>query len=210
MLVSEELNNFIQKIKISDHIIMFYDTPEVKHNILYNYIKNGLERKKGVLYICSDESPQQIRKSMNSFGISVEEMEKKGELSIRNYDEFYIENGQAETLKILSRWKKAQEYYQKKGLGMRVAGETSCFFKNNLVRELMRYEYALHRILSIPMEAICVYDLNTIVRTGYTDVIMPLLRAHGNAIFMTKDGSIIIEPENVEDTDLEKLLEIDI
>jgi len=37
---------------------------------------------------------------------------------------------------------------------------------------------------------------------------MPLVRAHGWAIFTDKDKSMVYEPENVEDYDIEKLLHI--
>ncbi len=96
----------------------------------------------------------------------------------------------------------------KRGLRRRATGEASCFFKHNQVRELLRYEYALHRALSTPMDAICAFDLQTIVNTGYEDMIMPFVRAHGYAFFTSPGGIISLEPENVEDTDIEKLLDI--
>ena len=52
--------------------------------------------------------------------------------------------------------------------------------------------------------------MKTIVETGYTEVIMPLIRAHGKAVFTAEGGTMILEPENVEDTDIERLLEIKI
>ena len=97
-----------------------------------------------------------------------------------------------------------------RGLGLRVTGETSCFFKEGKVRDLLRYEYALHRVLSIPMEAICAYSVPAIVNTGYTEMIMPLIRAHGGAIFTAGGGTMIVEPEEVEKTDVEELLRIEI
>lgn len=58
------------------------------------------------------------------------------------------------------------------------------------------------------MDAICAYNLNTIVETGYTDVIMPLVRAHGKAVFTAEGGTMILEPQSVEDTGIERLLDI--
>ena len=86
----------------------------------------------------------------------------------------------------------------------------SCFFREGKVRELLRYEYALHKVLFMPIDAICAYNLKTIVETGYTDVIMPLVRAHGKAVFTAEGGIMVLEPENLEDTDIERLLEIKI
>ena len=210
MTLIEELNIFIRKIEPTNHVILFYDTFESKHKILFNFLADGLEKGKGAVYICSEERPEQIRSGMEAFGIDVDKNERAGNLMIRNYDEWYIEKGRADSLKICARWNKTHEHFKNKGLGMRVTGEVSCFFKHDLVRELLRYEYALHRILFIPMEAICAYNIQTIVKTGYTEMIMPLVRAHGRAIFTAHGGSMILEPENVEDSDIEKLLEIKI
>jgi len=210
MLQAKEIESYIYGLEPRDHMILFYDTLEGKRNILHGFLADGLGKKKGLVYICSDESPDQVRSGLESYGVDVGANEEAGRLLIRNYDEWYIENGRAEALKIITHWNEAYNRFSGKGLGMRVTGETSCFFRKNMVRELLRYEYALHKILTIPMEAICAYDLQTIVDTGYKDMIMPLVRAHGKAIFASQVGSMILEPENVEDTDIEKLLEIKI
>ncbi|MDH5201330.1 MAG: MEDS domain-containing protein [Candidatus Bathyarchaeota archaeon] len=210
MLISKELESFIHEFKPHNHLILFYDTLKNKYEILYHFIANGLQHGKGTVYICSDEGPEEVSREMGSFGINVETKVKEGMLLIRNFNEWYIERGRVEPIKIITRWNKAFDQFSGRGLGMRVIGETSCFFRQGLVRELMRYEYALHKVLTIPMEAICAYNLKTIVDTGYTDVIMPLIRAHGKAIFTTEGGSMIFEPEKIEDTDIEKLLDIEI
>ena len=204
------MESFIHEFKPHNHLILFYDTLKNKYEILYHFIANGLQHGKGTVYICSDEGPEEVSREMGSFGINVETKVKEGMLLIRNFNEWYIERGRVEPIKIITRWNKAFDQFSGRGLGMRVIGETSCFFRQGLVRELMRYEYALHKVLTIPMEAICAYNLKTIVDTGYTDVIMPLIRAHGKAIFTTEGGSMIFEPEKIEDTDVEKLLDIEI
>ena len=113
-----------------------------------------------------------------------------------------------ESVRILAGWKEMFEKLRRRGLGLRVTGETACFFKQNKVKDLLRYEYSLHRVLDIPMDAICAYDLNAIVDSGHTEVIMPLVRAHGWAIFTNKGKSVVYEPENIEDYDIEELLDI--
>ncbi len=210
MLLAKEVESYIHGLEPREHAILFYDTLESKRNILYRFIIDGLDKKRGTVYICSDESPDQVRDGLESFGVDVGANERAGNLLILNYDQWYIENGRAEALRIITHWNEAYHRFSGRGLGMRVTGETSCFFKHNMVRELMRYEYALHKILIIPMEAICAYNLQTIVNTGYTDMIMPLVRAHQKVIFTAQGGSMILEPEKVEDTDIEKLLEIKI
>jgi len=207
-LGGDEIIDFVRSMKPTDHVTLFYDTPENKRRILFDFLAAGLEKGKGALYICSEERPEQIRTEMEAFGIEVKKLEKEGALMIRNYDEWYIENGRAECDKIFAHLQEAYKKFQKKGL--RGTGEAACFFEHNKVRELLRYEYAAHRVLQVPVEGICAYNIHTIVNAGYTEVIMPLVRAHGWAIFTGPGGSRVFEPENVEDSDVEKLLQIKI
>lgn len=210
MQTINEVRLFVRKVDPSNHLILFYDDPESKRSILFDFLSDGLEKGKGAVYVCSDETPEQIRGGMDSYGIDVKANEEAGNLMIVDHDGWYIEGGRIETLRIIARWNEIYEWFKERGLGMRATGETTCFFENNMVRELLRYEYALHKILTIPMEAICAYNLHTIVNTGYTDMIMPLIRAHKKAIFTAHGCSIVLEPENIEDTDIERLLEIKI
>ena len=195
-------------MKPKDHVLLFYDTLETKHSVLFNFLSAGLSDGKGAVYVCSEESPEEIRNAMQLFGIDVRKNEEEGNLIILNYDECYIENGEAECVRILAHWKEMYERFRKKGLGLRATGEMGCFFKHNKVRELLRYEYATHRFLDLSRDGVCAYNVNTIVNTGYTEVIMPLVRAHGWAIFTGPGGSMVYEPENVEDYDVERLLKI--
>jgi hypothetical protein len=208
---AREVIRFVRSMKPKDHVILFYDTPENKREILFNFLGAGLEKGKGALYVCSEERPEQIRSEMEAFSLRVKKFEKEDALKIYNYDEWYIENGQAESVKILAHLMQAYEKFRKNGLkGVHGTGEMGCFFEHNQVRELLRYEYALHRVLKIPAEVICAYSIYDIVVTGYTEVIMPLVRAHSVGIFTGPYGFIVHKPENVEDSDIEKLLQIKI
>ncbi len=210
MLVSDEVTEFIQNMKPTNHVILFYDSPESKRQILNTYIAHGLENEKGALYICSEETPDQIRQGLEASGVDVEENESSGRLMIKYYDPFYIENGNVEPLKVINKWHVILAEMNQMGLGLRGTGEMSCFFRHEKVRELMRYEYALHRVLPIQMEAICAYSVPTVVNAGYADMIMPLIRAHGGAIFTTEKGAMIVEPDAIEDYEVERLLDIKI
>ncbi len=210
MLPTEEIDSFIQGIDTTDHVLLFYDTQESKRRILFSYLAEGLKQGNGIVYVYTEETLQDIYKGLAGHGIDVEPNLASGSILTPRYDEFYIVDGEAEALRILNKLHETSSYFQAKGLGFRGAGEMSCFFKDDKVRELLRYEYALHKVLSIPMDAICAYNLKTIVETGYTDVIMPLVRAHGKAVFTAEGGTMVLEPENVEDTDIESLLKIKI
>jgi hypothetical protein len=210
MLSTEEIYRFIQGVDTTDHVLLFYDTQESKRRILFSYLAEGLKQGKGIVYIRAEETPQDIHEGLASHGIDVEPNLASGSILTPRYDEFYVINGEFEALRILNKWHETSSHFQSKGLGLRATGEMSPFFKENKVRELLRYEYALHKVLFMPMDAICAFNLKTIVETGYTDVIMPLVRAHGKAVFTAEGGTVVLEPENVEATDIESLLEIKI
>ena len=205
-----ELDTFIQKVETNNHIILFYDSPENKKKIIYDYLADGMKRGKGLVYIRTEETEAEIREGLMNRGIEYEPNLASGNFIIRNYDQWYIEDGHVEPLKIIDHWNQADAYFKSKGLGMRAVGEVDCFFEHHKVRELLRYEYALHKILTIPMDALCTYNLKTIVDKGYTEMIMPLVRAHGKALFTAEGGTMMLEPEKVEDSDLEKLMNITI
>ncbi|MBN1467198.1 MAG: MEDS domain-containing protein [Fusobacteriaceae bacterium] len=197
-------------MKKTNHIILFYDSIKSKKNILYPFIAEGLENGKGSVYIGCEETKNEIREGLAKIGVDVEPNELSGNIILKNYDEWYIEKNRVDAYKITEHFKNAIKNFENKGLGTRVVGEVGVFFKMGKVKELLRYEYSLHKTISLPMEAICAYNLKTIVETNYTEVIMPLIRAHGKAIFVSENGNILIEPEGVEDTDIEKLLDIQI
>lgn len=202
-----DIENFIKDISATDHVLLFYDTQESKRRILYQYLAEGLKQGKGIVYVHSEETPEDIHRGLARYGIDVEANIASGILFTPRYDEFYIINGEVNTLKIMNKWNEASRYFSSKGLGLRATGEVSCFFKEGKVRELLQYEYAYQKRLISQMDAMCAYNLKTIVTTGHTDVIMPIVKAHGKAIFTAEGGTMVLETEKVQEADIEKLLD---
>jgi hypothetical protein len=207
-----EVINFVNKLNGSEHVAFFYDTRENKYKVLFSFLSSGLSHNKGALYVCSEESPETIRRKMNDFGINVIEEEQVERLLIRPYA-FLCEPsdiGQVEVVNILANWKNMYQQYNEKGFGLRIAEEMSYFFAGDKIRELLRYEYALHRVLDIPIQAISAYNVQAIVDAEHAEVIMPLIRAHCWTIITGPKGNSIKESREIEDCDVEQLLEIKI
>ncbi len=127
--------SFIRAVKPSDHIGLFYDDVESKRSIAFNYLADGLEKSRGVVYVCGEENPENVRKGLASLGVDVEPNERSGNLLIRNFDEWYIERGIADPYKIMNRWSEVAKTFSEKGLGARVAGEASNFYREKRVKE---------------------------------------------------------------------------
>jgi len=189
---AERVTRFVRQLKPSDHVLFVYETPEAKYNVLFNYIKYGLENGEAALYVCSDANPRQIKNAMKLFGIDVEKYEKIGALRILHYSEFYMINGKFSIKNTLGLWNKFYNEASAKGFkGLRVTGETACFFKHKKVRDLVEYEKELHGVLEIPMMAICSYHADRLKSCDDPlNLYSELARAHGTILFTGLDKTL--------------------
>lgn len=156
--------------------------------VLFTYLKAGLDAGEAVMYVAGDESSSAIREAMTVFGLNVEEYEKTGALKVVDYRRWYIIGGEFNIERTLSLWKRALDHAMTRGFkGLRVAGEMACFFKHDMINELVVYERALHRELEIPLAAICAYDDAVVLKGAeeerYLKLYLDLVTAHSTILF---------------------------
>ena len=109
---------------------------------------------------------------MKRHGIDVDAAERSGALHVIHYKDWYIIDGKFSITKTMELWKKLYNEVIAKGFkGFRVTGEMDCFFENRMVKELLEYERSLHRVLELPMTAICAYDSNVLANEKVEDSI---------------------------------------
>jgi len=190
--VPEKVIRFMEQLRPTNHLIFVYDSPEAKYNVLFNYLKVGFNNGEAAVYVASDENPSRIREAMKQFGIPVEEYEKTGALHILGHEDIYILDGKFSTTTIINLWNKLYKEALKQGFkGLRVTGEVACFFKHNLIRELIEYEKALHTVLDIPMVAICAYNASQINKSkDPANLYGELARTHGTVLFTGLDNKL--------------------
>ena len=188
----DKLNRILRNLKPRDHVILFYESSEAKRNTLFSYIDRGLKLGKAGVYICSEESPSEIRDAMIEFGIDVKKYEKNGGLRILPYTEMYIRDGAFDIDFIMDTWNKWYDEAITRGFsGMRATGEMSCFIDHGLVDELIDYENALHTVLDMPMTAICAYNADKLTTIDNpVDIYSELVKAHGKVLFAGKDSGV--------------------
>jgi sugar-specific transcriptional regulator TrmB len=190
--VPEKLTAILEQLKTSNHVILVYDSPEAKRDVLFSYLKMGLENGEAGIYVASDETPSEIRKAIRQFDRKMKKYEETGALRILGYEDIYIINGKFNPETTINLWKKLQEESKAKGFPvMRVTGETACFLKHNLTEELLNYEQQLHRTLELPMIAICAYDAKMLNKNRdpinlYTE----LVRMHSKILFTDMKNKI--------------------
>jgi hypothetical protein len=188
----EKLTSILEQLETTNHVILVYDSPEAKREVLFNYLKMGLENGEAGVYVASDETPSEIRRAIRQFDRKMGKYEKTGALRILGYEDIYIINGKFDAETTINLWKKLQEESRAKGFpAMRVIGETACFLKYNLTEELLNYEKQLHRVLELPMVAICAYNAKMLNKNGdpinmYTE----LVRMHSKILFTDMENKI--------------------
>jgi len=190
--VPEKLIGYMERLSPSNHLIFVYDSPEAKYNVLFNYLKVGLEKGEAGVYVTSDEGPSQIREAMKGFGIEVEKYEKTGGLNISRYEDIYIADGEFNMATSMNSWNKLYSKALENGFkGLRVAGETAWFFKRKLIPELVEYEKSLHKVLDIPMIAICAYNVKMLNESkDPLNLYNELSKAHGTVLFTGLDRKL--------------------
>jgi len=204
-MISHDVRDKLDGLPPGTHAVAIYDSEDRKQDVLFTHLKLG-GKYDGLVYVCSDESPKEAEVAMKRFGLDVDEREKEGTLSVKNHDEVYIVDGRVDSPRIIKGFSDLAYDYSSRGYGMRAAGEMSCFFDHRLVDELVTYENDLHRKFSFPAFGLCGYNLVKMYNSGKLDVLWPILRAHSVVIMTGPNGSFALEPEKIEQGDVEKTM----
>jgi sugar-specific transcriptional regulator TrmB len=185
----QKLTRILNRLRPRDHVILFYDSPKSKYNTLFAYIRDGLNRGEAATYVCSEDSPDEIRAAMSDYGLDVQLYEERGALQIFGYTDIYIIDGAFNLDHVMDSWSRSYNDALSKGFkGLRVTGEMSCFIKHDLIQELLNYERTLHSVLDIPMTAICAYNAEILAEVeNPIDIYSELVKAHGKILFAGED-----------------------
>jgi len=188
-----EILEFVKHMKAKEHAIMFYSKPKDKHHVLFTYLKAGLDAGEAAAYIASEETPSRIREAMKRFGIDVDGFEKSGALHVIDYRDWYLIGSKFKVSRTIGLWKKLYDESKAKGFnGFRVTGETACFFSHGMIKELVKYEKSLRKVLEIPMTAICAYETNTVAKSG--GLYLDLIKSHSTVIFAGPEAGLVKSP----------------
>lgn len=192
-----EILDFVKSMQVKDHAILFYSNRTDKREVLFTYLKAGLDAGEAAIYVASEESPDEIKRAMKDFGLNSEQYEKSRALRVVDYRDWYIIEGKFDISKVFALWEQSlKESFANGFKGLRVTGEMSCFFKHHMLNELVVYERALHRELETPMKAICAYDDGVVLRgaeeDSYLRIYLDLITAHGTILFVgPQDAGVI-------------------
>jgi len=209
-MVSPEVAHALNVMEPGTHAVLIYDSMENKRDVLFRHLRNGIADSK-LVYVCSEEEPEQIRRAMRDDEIDVEGLESRERLTVSNYDEVYIRHGRVDTPGVIDGFAKLAWDSTRQGLkSLRAAAEMSCFFRHGKVVELVEYERALGRRFHFPGMGVCAFGVVEMQSAGCLDILMPLLRAHGIVILTGPRGDVVLQPEGVQTRRVEEALQITI
>lgn len=184
-MIPTQVLNYIKKLSVGNHVVLFYESLEMKRQVLFTLLKEGLEREEAAVYVAAEETPEEIWTSIKNFGVDVEKYELEDSLEVASYDPLYMRSKVINPIpKTLEYWNEIIQFYQERGKkGIRAVSEVSFqFIKHGKTAELLEYEASLGRTLKIPILGVCAYNTKHIVPAN-GEFFTAILEAHGHAIF---------------------------
>ena len=181
------------QLKPTDHAILFYEYVEDKYRVVFGFLKAGLDAHEAVAYVAGvDETPSQIKSYWEKRRVDVDAFEKKGMLQILSYKDWYLAGGEFSVQRTVALWAKLLSDALAEGFkGLRVAGDATWFFKRGMKKELLEYENSLHRVLDMPLIAICAYSLPVLMEQNEAQLVVDLIKAHNNVIFLGSQAGLV-------------------
>ncbi len=189
----EAVMDVVRRLRPTDHVIMFYEYVEDKYRVVSDFLKAGLDAHEAVAYVAGvDETPLQIRGLLEKRGIDMDACEKKGMLHILSYKDWYLTGGEFSVQRTIALWAKLLGDALAEGLkGLRVAGDATWFFRRDMKKELLEYENSLHRVLDMPLIAICALSLPVLMEQNEVQLVVDLIKAHNNVIFLGSQAGLV-------------------
>lgn len=149
------------------HIIGVYPTKEIEFDLAFEFLKDGLQRDETVMLVTDAMSKTEILNKMSDImKADVYKIYAENDIIIKTPKECYFPDGSFTVNKIRDQWSiLIDDSNRNEKSGLRVFEDTSSFFKNGFVKELINYESTLGQKFSLPITAICGYlyeDIDTL------------------------------------------------
>jgi len=148
------------QIEFGDHAAFFYQTKEEQMATAIPFLAIGLQRNEQCLYIADANSPAEICRRFEAFGVDVTAAQKSGALSIVTKKETYLRHGSFEPHKMIIDLCSAVDAAVDSGyVGLRATGELSWALDlPSALAQLVTYEEELDAHFYSRFTALCQYD----------------------------------------------------
>lgn len=139
-----EALNYVRDLEVGSHGVFFYRNGSEKHEVLFQFLRGGVENGEGAVYVAGQETSGRIRREMREYGIDVEAWERDGALHVFDCEEWYMRDGRVDIPRMWLMANRIVDGAMEMGLrGLRVCGEVACFFEHHKEKELVEYELGI-------------------------------------------------------------------
>ena len=155
------------------HFCQFYKTKEDLIEILVPYFKAGLENNEFCMWITAEPlSSKDARAALSKVVKDLGAREKRGQIEILDYTQWYTPSGKFNSDKVLAGWVEKEKEALKKGFeGLRLTGNTFWLEKEDW-KDFFDYEAAVNSVIGEHrMMAICTYSLDRCEASELLDVV---------------------------------------
>jgi len=189
----------LSDIDPGSHLVLIYDSPEHKRDVLFSHLALGAKDSK-LVYVCSEEPPDQVEEEMSEFGINVAWLKTTGRLTIAEYDQVYLEDGKVDVPKAIGYFSNLAWSCWREGVGggLRVAEEMSFFFRRRLVDDLKMYEKRLHRTFPFESRGVCAYSVVDLAGSGRLEDLLGAFHRRDAVAFTGPNGVSILDQEPLQ------------
>src|ERR1043166_3918121 len=86
----------------SRHVCAFFNTKDEEYRILLPFIKEGFEQGDKAFHIVKEDHRPEHRRWLQQAGIPVDEVERKGQLEVRRWEDAYLREGRFDQNRMLA------------------------------------------------------------------------------------------------------------
>jgi len=101
--LSREPTRYVQRLKLRDHAILFYDTEGVKRKITFPFFEAGLPKGEAVVYLVSEKKLDSENREIQGYGISTAHLRNEA-FTLMSADEWYLKKRKAQAKTIIANW----------------------------------------------------------------------------------------------------------
>ncbi len=181
----EDTLRALKRLKPRDHAIFFYDTLELKHKVLFEYIKSVLDRGEAIGYIYSEENESDIINTLRETGVNVDASRNSSALMLIQYQKVYLNDGMFNAQNVLDCWKQLHSDARSAGFErFQVITEMAYFTTKDLIEGLLTFERSLHHTIETPIVSVCAYNASLLGQMGNPiNLFYELAKVHGTLLY---------------------------
>lgn len=161
----------LESVKKHDHVLYAYRNSSQLLDSASLFLKRGLENNESLMFITDQFSKEEICSEFTKrWNVDVYDLQAKKHLIITTAKEWYFPDGKLDAERMLSIWSKtSDEAISDDKKGLRVFADTEEFFDSSLESDLHDYECRFEQTLSLPITAVCAYNVSKIDQYSLDD-----------------------------------------